>query len=225
MRSLCTTTKSSPRSPQREKARMQQRRPNIAKNKLINFKKSRLVSAKFKYQRGLTSRLADLFFHPYTPLTLTSKESREQSGLGVICCKWINPEKVEGETCIPPMPQATVLRWPGSGKHQLLPPPVTLQPLVKFISADISHNLTFLKCIWHTHSLPWTIRGPPGTQSTFPSCFLLELCVWQEKPRSVLPSWAPSATTGTSLALRNCVGRKRNGMNKCLHLLLSADKH
>ena len=36
MRSLRTTTKSSPRSPQLAKARAQQRRPNAAKNKLIN---------------------------------------------------------------------------------------------------------------------------------------------------------------------------------------------
>ena len=33
MRSPCTTTKSSPRSPQLEKANVQQRRPNAAKNK------------------------------------------------------------------------------------------------------------------------------------------------------------------------------------------------
>ena len=33
MKSLRTTTKSSPRSPQLEKARLQQRRPNAAKNK------------------------------------------------------------------------------------------------------------------------------------------------------------------------------------------------
>ena len=33
MRSPCTTTKSSPRSPQPEKARTQQQRPNAAKNK------------------------------------------------------------------------------------------------------------------------------------------------------------------------------------------------
>ena len=43
MRSPRTATKSSPRSPQLEKARAQQRRPNTAKNSLINyfiFKKS-----------------------------------------------------------------------------------------------------------------------------------------------------------------------------------------
>ena len=39
MRSLRTATKSSPRSPQLEKAGSQQQRPNAAKNKLINFKK------------------------------------------------------------------------------------------------------------------------------------------------------------------------------------------
>ena len=41
MRSPCTATKSSPRSPQLEKACVQQRRPNAAKNKInkINFKK------------------------------------------------------------------------------------------------------------------------------------------------------------------------------------------
>ena len=33
MRSPCTTTKSTPCSPQLEKARAQQRRPNAAKNK------------------------------------------------------------------------------------------------------------------------------------------------------------------------------------------------
>ena len=37
MRSLLTATKSSPRSPQLEKAHAQQRRPNTAKNK--NYKK------------------------------------------------------------------------------------------------------------------------------------------------------------------------------------------
>ena len=36
MESPHTTTKSSPRSLQLEKARVQQRRPNAAKNKLIN---------------------------------------------------------------------------------------------------------------------------------------------------------------------------------------------
>ena len=42
MRSPCTATKSSPRSPQLEKACVQQQRPNAAKNKyikLINFQK------------------------------------------------------------------------------------------------------------------------------------------------------------------------------------------
>ena len=39
MRSPRTATKSSPRSPQLEKAHTQQGRPNAAKNKLINFKK------------------------------------------------------------------------------------------------------------------------------------------------------------------------------------------
>ena len=39
MRSPRTTTKSSPRSPQLEKDRAQQQRPNAAKNKLINLKK------------------------------------------------------------------------------------------------------------------------------------------------------------------------------------------
>ena len=39
MRSPCTVTKSSPSSPQLEKARAQQRRPNTAKNKLISSKK------------------------------------------------------------------------------------------------------------------------------------------------------------------------------------------
>ena len=38
MRSLRTTRKSSPHSPQPEEARTQQQRPNAAKNKLINFK-------------------------------------------------------------------------------------------------------------------------------------------------------------------------------------------
>ena len=36
MRSLLTAAKSAPRSPQLEKAHMQQQRPNAAKNKLIN---------------------------------------------------------------------------------------------------------------------------------------------------------------------------------------------
>ena len=39
MRSPCTATKSSPRSPQLEKARVQQQRPNAAKNKINNFLK------------------------------------------------------------------------------------------------------------------------------------------------------------------------------------------
>ena len=41
MRSPCTATKSSPRSPQLEKARVQQQRPSTAKNNKINkiFKK------------------------------------------------------------------------------------------------------------------------------------------------------------------------------------------
>ena len=40
MRSPCTATKSSPRSPQLEKARTQQRRPNAAKNKKTKTKNS-----------------------------------------------------------------------------------------------------------------------------------------------------------------------------------------
>ena len=39
MRSPCTTTKSSPHSTQLEKARVQQRKPNAAKNKFIKKKK------------------------------------------------------------------------------------------------------------------------------------------------------------------------------------------
>ena len=41
MRSPCTATKSSPHSPQLEKARAQQRRPNAAKNKINKFIKKR----------------------------------------------------------------------------------------------------------------------------------------------------------------------------------------
>ena len=40
MRSLRTTTKSSPHSPQLEKARVQQWRPNTAKNKLKKKKET-----------------------------------------------------------------------------------------------------------------------------------------------------------------------------------------
>ena len=39
MRSPRTAPKSSPRSPQLEKARVQQQRPNAAKNKINKFKK------------------------------------------------------------------------------------------------------------------------------------------------------------------------------------------
>ena len=39
VRSLCTSTKSSPRSLQLEKAHAQQRRPNTAKKKIIIIKK------------------------------------------------------------------------------------------------------------------------------------------------------------------------------------------
>ena len=46
MRSPRTTTKSSPRSPQLEKARVQQQRPNAAKNKLINFLKKSAAFSK-----------------------------------------------------------------------------------------------------------------------------------------------------------------------------------
>ena len=42
MRSLRTTTKSSPHSPQLEKAREQQRRPKAAKNKINKFIKKKL---------------------------------------------------------------------------------------------------------------------------------------------------------------------------------------
>ena len=41
MRSPRTTAKSSPRSPQLEKAHAQQQRPNAAKNKLINYFKNK----------------------------------------------------------------------------------------------------------------------------------------------------------------------------------------
>ena len=51
MRSPHTATKSGPHSPQLEKARMQQRRPNTAKNKLINLKKNT--------PEGINSRLDD----------------------------------------------------------------------------------------------------------------------------------------------------------------------
>ena len=43
MRSLRTAMKSSPRSPQLEKAHAQQQRPNAAKDKLINYKKKSLI--------------------------------------------------------------------------------------------------------------------------------------------------------------------------------------
>ena len=42
MRSLHSAMKSSPRSPELEKARMQQRRPNAAKNKINFFLKKEL---------------------------------------------------------------------------------------------------------------------------------------------------------------------------------------
>ena len=45
MRSPCTTMKNSPRSPQLEKARTQQRRPNAAKNKLKKKKMFTLTSS------------------------------------------------------------------------------------------------------------------------------------------------------------------------------------
>ena len=48
-RSPRTTMKSSPCSPQLEKAHTQQRRPNAAKNKLINFKKRIWVNYKMQF--------------------------------------------------------------------------------------------------------------------------------------------------------------------------------
>ena len=52
MRSPCTTTKSIPHSPQLEKARVQQRRLNAAKNKLI-LKKRDLAASALKKKKTL----------------------------------------------------------------------------------------------------------------------------------------------------------------------------
>lgn len=174
-----------------------------------------LVSAEFKYQRGLPSRLADWCFGPYTPLTLTSGRKPRAVWPGSHLL-WNQPsQSLEGA-----VPQATSSREQTQTTISSSVPPVTPQPRVASISANISQDSCSLTMhsMDHTGSLRYTVH----------LALLLKLCVYQEKPRSVLPSWAPSASPGTSLALRNyCpfVGRKRNGMNKCLHFLLSADKH
>ena len=51
MRSLCTATKSSPHSPQLEKARTQQRKPNAAKkhiNKFLKKEKKKVIQAHYQ---------------------------------------------------------------------------------------------------------------------------------------------------------------------------------
>lgn len=185
-----------------------------------------LVSAKFEYQRGLLSRLADWFFGPYTPLTLTSgrKPRAVWPGSHLLANK-MYPEKSEGWNQHSPVSRGSndsghLLQGADSDNHQLLLPPVTFQPRVTFISANISQDSYCLKMhsMDHTGSPRYAVHLCPPAEA---------VCLPGE-PRSVLPSWAPSATPLTSLALRNyClfVGRKRNGMNKCLHFLLSADKH
>ena len=91
----------------------------------------------------------------------------------------INPEKAEGETCIPPShhpPPGTRLR--PSLDASL--PSVTLPPQMRFIRATFPMTLAFLKCAWLRYKLPWMLQGPPGTQSTLPACFLPELGIEQE---------------------------------------------
>ena len=50
MRSLRTETRSNPRSPQPEKARTQQRRPNAAKNKINKFIYIKQTNKKYIYK-------------------------------------------------------------------------------------------------------------------------------------------------------------------------------
>ena len=57
MRSPRTVTKSSPCSPQLEKARMQQRRPNAAKNKKINLFKKKKEEVRGSVFRSAGSRV------------------------------------------------------------------------------------------------------------------------------------------------------------------------
>lgn len=128
-----------------------------------------LVSAKFEYQRGLLSRLADWFFGPYTPLTLTSGEEAKSSlAWESFAANKMYPEKSEGETSIPlvsrgAMTQATSYR--GRLRQPSAPPPQSPSSLrVTFISANISRDSYCLKMHSMDHAL-----GPPGMQSTLPS--------------------------------------------------------
>ena len=86
MRSLRTTTKSSPRSPQLEKARTQQRRPNVAKkekkSQFILFMISLLLERP-KSQQPLKSGLV-MFSYP--PVLFSVKYCANYI---FIACTWI----------------------------------------------------------------------------------------------------------------------------------------
>ena len=95
------------------------------------------------------------------------------------------PEKSEGETSIPQslegaMTQATSYREQTQTTISSSLPAVTFQPRVTFISANISQNSYCLKM----HSMDHT--GSP--RYAVHLALQLKLCVYLEKPRSVLPS-------------------------------------
>lgn len=97
----------------------------------------------------------------------------------------MNPEKSEGETSPPQtlegaVPQATSSREQTQTTISSSVPRVTPKPRVASVSADISQDSCFLTMhsVDHTGSLRYTVH----------LALLLKLCVYQEKPRSVLPS-------------------------------------
>ena len=60
-----TAMKSSPRSPELEKARAQQQRPNAAKKKLINLKKKKKWSLRIIIGPALSSEPSGIHAHMY----------------------------------------------------------------------------------------------------------------------------------------------------------------
>ena len=92
MRSLRTTMKSSPCSPQLEKARAQERRPNAAKKKerkkQTNKQTREVVDVFWKYQSETLSQFTfDILGQPYLTFLLFSLSTDPNSNSIFFCCK------------------------------------------------------------------------------------------------------------------------------------------
>ena len=90
MRSLRTATKSSPRSPQPDKARTQQQRPNAAKNK---NKLNKLKKKKRKWAEGLRGDIGEAAFQGTDRLHKKAREDWLWKGAAGNLAVGVNPEE------------------------------------------------------------------------------------------------------------------------------------